>query len=103
MRESKYQTHLIRELRRLFPGCLVIKNDSSYLQGIPDLLVLFGPCWAMLETKIEKTSHRQPNQEYYVDMLNEMFFAAFIYPENETDVLNALQQAFESRWNSRVP
>jgi hypothetical protein len=94
MLERVYQRGLIQELKRRFPGCVILKNDSSYLQGIPDLTVLSGTSWAMLETKVSEDAHHQPNQEYYVELLNEMSFAAFIYPENEEDVLRELQQTF---------
>jgi len=32
-----------------------------------------------------------------------MSFAAFIYPENEAEVLHALQRAFEHRRPTRIP
>lgn len=96
MLESRYQALLIRRLRQLFPGCVILKNDTEYLQGIPDLLVLWGHRWAMLEVKAYEGAPEQPNQDYYVGLLNEMFFAAFIYPENEQDVLDALEEAFRA-------
>lgn len=97
MRESKYQAHVISELRDLLPGCFILKNDSGYLQGIPDLLVLYGDRWAMLEVKLSIDSPFQPNQEYYLELLDEMSFAACIYPENEYEVLDALQRQFKAR------
>lgn len=93
MLEREYQAKLIKKLRDLFPGCMILKNDSSYKQGVPDLIILFGDRWAMLEAKANEKSPYQPNQPYYVEMLNEMSFAAFIHPSNEQDVLSALQQA----------
>lgn len=80
----------------------MLKNDTSYIQGIPDLLVLYEDKWAMLEVKVSPVSAVQPNQEYYIDMLDSMSFAAFIYPENEREVLNALQRSFKSRRQTRV-
>ena len=94
--EAKYQSTLIQILKHRFPGCLVLKNDPSYQQGIPDLTILFGQCWAMLEVKPAFTSPRQPNQEYFVQQLDQMSFAAFICPENEGAVLDELQAAFET-------
>jgi hypothetical protein len=103
MLESVYQSNLIKKLRRRFPGCIILKNDSGYLQGIPDLLILFQDKWALLEVKVSADAEQQPNQEYYIDRGNELSFAAFIYPENETEVLNALQTTFEYHRPSRVP
>lgn len=103
MRESVYQGRLIRRLHHDFPGCVVLKNDSSYLQGIPDLIVLFGRRWAMLEVKASRVSAIQPNQEHYVAMLDEMSFAAFIYPEIEDEVLNALQHALSPDGGALAP
>lgn len=94
MSESKFQAELIKELKVLFEGCVVIKNDSSYIQGIPDLLILFNDKWAMLEVKKSYKSPVRPNQIYYVDLLDSMSFAAFICPENKEGILNDLQQTF---------
>lgn len=96
MTENAYQAKLIRKLKNLFPGCEILKNDSGYRQGILDLTILFGPFWAMLEVKVSEDAPLRPNQGYYVKKLNEMSFAAVIYPENEKEVLAALQEAFAS-------
>lgn len=92
--EAAYQSKLVKKIEMMFPGCYVFRNDPEQRQGIPDLLILFGPYWAMLEVKKAMTADIQPNQEYYVDLFGEMSFAAFIYPENESRVLYELQQAF---------
>ena len=94
--ESEFQANLIKELKRLFPGCIVMKNDSSHTQGIPDLLVLYKDKWASLEVKRSAFAKKQPNQEYYVGKMNEMSFSRFICPENKKEVLNELQQTFQS-------
>ncbi len=96
MTEAAYQKHLIEKLKRQFPGCVILKNDSSYCQGMPDLTFLWGANWATLEVKISAISNRQPNQEYYVKQMNDMSFSAFIHPENEKEVFIALQEAFTS-------
>lgn len=93
MLESEYQAKLIKKLKSRFPGCIVLKNDAELRQGIPDLLVLHGDRWAMLEVKADEGSPKQPNQDYYVQKLNGMSFAAFIYPSIERDVLDALAEA----------
>ncbi len=78
----------------MFPECLVILTDPGYIQGLPDLLILYRKRWAALEVKTSIKAHIQPNQTYYVNMLDQMSFASFISPEVERDVLSDLQQAF---------
>jgi hypothetical protein len=92
--ESGFQDKLRDELKNLFPGCMIFKMDQ--IQGIPDLLVLYKNMWASLECKKSASAKRQPNQEYYVGLMNEMSFSRFIYPENKEVVLNELQKAFQS-------
>lgn len=93
MLEREYQTALIIRLKAMFPGCIILKNDTSYLQGIPDLLILFGERWAALEVKAYADAPEQPNQEWYIETLDRMGFASFIYPEIEEEVLYALQRS----------
>jgi len=102
MHERDYQAKLIKKFRQVFPGCVILKNDSAYLQGVPDLLILWNDRWAMLEVKASRRFIPSANQEYYVDMLNEMSFASFIYPENENEVLDDLQYTFSARRSPRV-
>lgn len=96
MLESKFQANLIKELKKLFPGCIVMKNDSSYIQGIPDLLVLYKNKWASLELKKSANASKRPNQDYYIGLMNDMSFARFICPKNKEEVLHDLQQSFKS-------
>lgn len=78
----------------MFPGCMVIKNDPNYIQGIPDLTIFFRDKWATLEVKKSAKARHQPNQDYYVDKMNNMSFSRFISPENKEEVLNELQHTF---------
>ena len=87
MLESSFQGQLIKELKKMFPGCIVTKNDSSYIQGIPDLTIFYKDKWATLECKQNARAKRQPNQEYYVGRMNEMSFSKLICPENKEEVL----------------
>lgn len=96
MLESKFQSELKKEIKQRLPGCIVIKQDASQIQGIPDLLILHKDRWAALEVKAHEKAHRQPNQEYYVDKLDGMSYAAFIHPGNKEDVLDALYRSFGS-------
>ena len=91
--ESGFQDKLRTELSKLFPGCMIFKMDQ--IQGIPDLLVLYKDKWATLECKKFASAKKQPNQEYYVDLMNKMSFSKFINPENKDDVLKELQQVFK--------
>lgn len=102
MRESKFQRELILDLKEMFPGCIVMKLDPNYIQGIPDLLILYKNKWAALECKKNSLAHHQPNQDYYISVMDDMSFASFIYPENKEDVLNELQYAFGVRRPSRL-
>lgn len=95
MLENKFQANLIKKLKKQYPGCIVMKNDSSYIQGIPDLLVLYKDKWASLECKKNANARHQPNQDYYVGQMDEMSFSRFIYPENEKEVLEELRHRFE--------
>ncbi len=96
MLEKDFQKNLIDELKKLFPGCVVVKNDCNYIQGFPDLTVLWKDKWAVLECKKSKCATHQPNQDYYIKQLNGMSFSRFIYPENKEEVLNELQHTFKS-------
>lgn len=96
MLESKFKTKLIKEIKELFPGCVVVHPDSTVLQGLPDLLILYGKRWAALEGKKTRSSSHRPNQDYYVDLLGKMSYAAFIFPENKEKILNELQQALRT-------
>ena len=97
MNENAYQAKLIRKLKRLFPGIVVLKNDSGYIQGMLDLTLLYQDRWATLEVKKDADAPERPNQRYYQQLMNDMSFSAYIYPENEEEVLTALQEAFSSR------
>ena len=92
--ESGFQDKLRKELEALFPGCMIFKMDQ--IQGIPDLLILYKNKWASLECKRGTKAKKQPNQEYYVDLMNNMSFSRFINPKNKEDVLHELQQAFRT-------
>lgn len=92
--ESGFQDKLRKSLEEMFPGCMIFKMDQ--IQGIPDLLVLYKNKWASLECKKSANASRRPNQEYYVERMNEMSFSSFIYPENKEEVLSELRKTFQS-------
>ena len=96
MKESKFQSNLKKELKNMFPGCIVTKLDSGDIQGIPDLLILYKNKWATLENKRTAKANRQPNQEYYVQKMNDMSLSKFIYLENKEEVLTDLKKYLEN-------
>lgn len=103
MLESKFQKRFIKRLKKEFPGCVLLRNDPSQQQGMLDWTLLWDEFWAALEIKGSLSASKQPNQEYFVKMLNKMSFAAFVCPENEEEVIAALQKAFASRKSACVP
>ena len=97
-----YKAKLIKKLNELYPGCQIFRNDpKDSHQGVPDLTIIYGDRWAMLETKAATKSARQPNQPYYIEHYNRLSFAAFICPENEEEVLNALKQVLAPSGSTR--
>ena len=93
MLEAKYQQHLKEEITRRWPRVLVLKTDPNYIQGFPDLLLFHLDKWAALEVKVSISSPQQPNQDWWVNTLNEMSYASFIFPENEEQIIHELESA----------
>lgn len=101
MLERDYQMELIPRIVSRFGGpdlCRVMINDPNLpgQQGIPDLTVFVGGRWALLEVKATEKSKVRPNQNWWVEKWSQVTFCSFIYPENEVEVLDALQQALRS-------
>ena len=94
MLENKFKTKLKKEIQEMLPGCMIMHLDPTEIQGIPDLIILFEDRWAVLEGKKNAKASHRPNQDYYVDLMDRMSFAAFIYPENKDEVLDDLYQYF---------
>lgn len=99
--ERDYQTNVLDKIEKMFPGCIILKNDSGYQQGIPDWSIFWINSWAFLEIKRDANADEQPNQRWFVERADDMCFGAFIYPENEEEVLYALQDSFRARRFSR--
>lgn len=103
MLERDYQAKLIKKLKAQFPDAVILKNDANYLQGVPDLLILYNDRWAALEVKKEKDAKLRPNQEYYLQKLDKMSYAGLIFPENERSILYEVQRALEPDRTTRLP
>ena len=95
--ERNFQRDLIKEIKKRFEGCIVCKLNANYIQGIPDLLILYKDRWATLECKESAHATHRPNQDYYVNLMNKMSFSRFIFPENKERILHELEQSFSSR------
>jgi hypothetical protein len=93
--ENRFKTKLIGEIEDMLPGCIITHFDPNEIQGLPDLLILYEDKWASLEGKKNANASVRPNQAYYVDLMNGMSFASFIYPENKDEVLDALYLHFK--------
>lgn len=95
MKESVFQAKLIREIKKQFPGAIVLKNDPNYIQGFPDLTVLYKDRWAVLEIKQSEKASHQPNQDFYILQADKMSVGRFVYPENMMEVLDDLARSFQ--------
>lgn len=102
MLENTFKTGLVKELKSRFPGCIVLHTDPNEIQGIPDLVILYEDTWAALEGKKSSRASHRPNQDYYVEKMNGMSYAAFIYPENKEEILNELERSFQARRSARL-
>lgn len=98
MLEREFQSKLIKKIKNRFEGCIIMKNDPTYIQGIPDLIILYKDKWAALECKMTDSSSHRPNQDYYISKMNKMSYATFISPENEKEVFDELERLFEACW-----
>jgi len=95
--EGLFKADTIHEIEQMFDGAIVLTGNAQSRQGIPDTVVLWRDRWAALEFKRNARAIHQPNQDYYVNLMDRMSFADFIFPENRGEVLHALQSTFESR------
>lgn len=96
MLENKFKTNLIKEIKRRLPGSIIFHLDPTEMQGAPDLLVLYRNRWGALEGKQNAHAKLRPNQQYYVDMFNNMSFARIIFPENQEEVLDEMERSLSS-------
>lgn len=92
MLESNFQAKVIKEIKERMPAAIINKGDSS--QGYPDWIVCYKDKWAALEFKKSENSKRQPNQDFYINIINDWTMAAFICPENKMEVLNEFYAFF---------
>lgn len=105
-KEGMFQDELIKILETsISPGSIVVKNDSSYIQGFPDLTWFADHGFtAIIECKKGPNEAYQPNQEHYLEYCKNKlgYFTITAYPENLEEVLYELQQALQHfRRNAR--
>ena len=72
-KESEFQRNVKNRLRQQFEGCIVLKNDPTQQQGIPDLLVLYRDKWAALEVKKSSKAAHRPNQDLHGGLSKQFF------------------------------
>lgn len=92
--ESETERNFKQDMNRRLPGGWWVKGNSQMQQGIPDQTFYYGPRWAMFEFKRAENSDLQENQDWFIDMFNEMSYARFVSPENYNEVLDEVQEAF---------
>lgn len=102
MTENEYQQEVVTKIYDVLPGeplrdIIVYINDPNYIQGIPDLSVFYRPTgnWAMVEVKMSADAKERPNQRWYIENWGSSIFTAFIYPENEEEVLRELSRSLQ--------
>lgn len=100
--ERNFQRNLVKDIKNRFKGSIVCRLDPNYIQGIPDLLILYEDKWAALECKKSRNAKHRPNQDYYVNLMDKMSFSKFIYPENKERILNEMEQTFRTRRPTRI-
>ena len=94
MLESTFQAKFKKSLFKSYPGCFVLRLDPELNPpGTPDLLFLYKRFWAALEMKRQSSSRHQPNQDYYIEMMNASSYASFVSINNYKEVLNDLEQS----------
>lgn len=101
--ESEFKRKLIMKIKTMYPGAIVLKNNANQIQGFPDNIILEGNHWAVFDAKKDEFSSHRPNQDYWINLLNEMSFASFVYPQNEEEFLYELQQTFGTNRGTRIP
>lgn len=92
-KESDFEGQFCTWLRR--KGCYVIKNNAGpgVPKGTPDRTVLMpGGGWAMLEFKKSAKAKYTELQPEQLKRLNEMWYSATVYPENEAEIKAAIEQ-----------
>ena len=57
MLENKFKTGLVKDLKKRFPGCMVVHLDPNEIQGIPDLLVLYRDRWQHSKERRQARHH----------------------------------------------
>lgn len=105
--ESAYKPQLMARIATRFARFGEVRfqhNDPNMpgSQGIPDLTVFIGPTWSLLEVKRSEKSKKRPNQDYWIDYWSKTAFTAVIHPQNEEEVLNALERSLEAGGSARL-
>ena len=93
MLESKFKSDFKNDIRVRIPHVKMFE-PKTHTRGAPDLIILGPGCWAVVEFKRFEDADRQPGQEDTIDILGEMGFAYFAFPENAEEVLNGLERLF---------
>ncbi len=94
-KETNFEKKVIEKLMRWYPDAIVLKIHPGLNPGFPDRLALIGSSWLAFEVKRSIDSAKRPNQDYYIDLLNQMSAASFVYPENQERFFDEVQRTFQ--------
>lgn len=101
--EGEYKTDSLKRLQGVlmmrYGRCLIMKNDPTFKQGMPDQIVIVEPFHVFLEYKRSKSESHRPNQDYYVNLFNKQGgYAAFIYPDIEQQIFQEVIAYFDMQF-----
>ena len=96
MSEATFRTKWLNKFKKLSPDIFIEFADPKRKNGIPDVIIFYKKKYARLETKRSKNASKRLHQQYYIDYFNSQgIYAAFLTPENQEEVYNALRRYFK--------
>ena len=80
--ESKFQKELIDEIKREYPGCIVLKNYQDYIQGFPDWTILWKNIFIFLKQKMvhvklecQKILNKEKKQYHVLEIVKLLIYS----------------------------
>lgn len=95
MKESNFQSTLIKWLRSNGCFCWKMQQNATTQSGVSDILFLFLDSYGFIECKKDANSSLRPGQKEFLDSQKEYAFAEIAYPEIFEEVKLRLLDYFE--------